>query len=134
MVDYCATKAAVLCLHEGNSASSPSESFAYGCAGLVQEVRQKHKAPNILFTSVHPGWVRTPLLEPYLQKLKTGDSAVLEPPQVADAIAGQILGCSGGQLCIPAETGWLTGVRGWPNWVQEYLRGGLSKVVLSGTE
>ncbi|KAF2443650.1 dehydrogenase/reductase SDR family member 8 precursor [Karstenula rhodostoma CBS 690.94] len=116
MVDYCATKAAVLCLHEG----------------LVQEVRQKHKAPNILFTSVHPNFVRTPLVEPYAPKL-SGQS-LLEPTEVADAIAEQVLSCAGGQIYLPTGAYRSTLVRGWPNWLQEYLRGRLAKNILSGTE
>ncbi|KAL1601555.1 hypothetical protein SLS60_006470 [Paraconiothyrium brasiliense] len=118
MVDYCATKAAVLCLHEG----------------LVQEVRHKHKAPNILFTSVHPDFVRTPLLEPYVPTLKANGRAILEASEVAGAIAEQILGCSGGQLYLPKGANRSTLVRGWPNWLQETLRGGLAKMILPGTD
>ncbi|KAL5383458.1 hypothetical protein DPSP01_005857 [Paraphaeosphaeria sporulosa] len=116
MVDYCATKAAVLCLHEG----------------LIQEVRQKHEAPNILFTSVHPNFVRTPLADPYAAKLKGVD--LLEPAEVADAIAGQVLGCAGGQIYLPSSAHRATLVRGWPNWLQELLRTRLARTMLSGTD
>ncbi|KAL5420215.1 hypothetical protein PMIN06_000210 [Paraphaeosphaeria minitans] len=116
MVDYCATKAAVLCLHEG----------------LVQEVRQKHEAPNLLFTSVHPHFVQTPLAVPYAAKL-TGVE-LLEPAEVADAIAGQVLACAGGQIYLPENACRATLVRGWPNWVQELLRGRVARTMLSGTE
>jgi all-trans-retinol dehydrogenase (NAD+) len=110
------------------------ESTTHRCTGLVQEVRHKHKAPNILFTSVHPDFVRTPLLEPYFSTLNTGGKELLEAGDVANAIAEQVLGCSGGQIYLPTGAARTTLVRGWPNWLQEALRGRLAKLILSGTE
>ncbi|KAJ4287651.1 hypothetical protein N0V90_012354 [Kalmusia sp. IMI 367209] len=121
MVDYAATKAA--------------DMFTDVRKGLTQEIRQKHKASNILLTSVHPNWVRTPLLEPYAARLRAGGQALLEPAAVANAMAEQIFRCSSGQIVVPSRAARAgTSVKGWPNWLQEAARGSLSKIVLSGTE
>lgn len=106
----------------------------YVFLGLVYETRHKHKAPNVLFTSVHPVWVQTPLLGAFDVGLKGAGTPTLEPEDVADAIAEQIVNCSSGQLCVPGRTSYLTGIRGWPNWMQEYFRGTSADVVLSCTE
>ncbi|KAF1979099.1 NAD(P)-binding protein [Bimuria novae-zelandiae CBS 107.79] len=115
MVDYTATKQASFSLHEG----------------LAVEARLKHKASNILFTSVHPIWVRTPLINPLKVTLEAAGSKFLEPAEVANAIAEQILKCSGGQLILPASLGWLTWIRGLPNWLQERVRGKFATTVLA---
>jgi all-trans-retinol dehydrogenase (NAD+) len=111
-----------------------TEPMTHESTGLAQEVRHKHKAPNVLFTSVHPDFVRTPLLEPYFSRLNAVNKELLEPAEVANAIAEQIVGCSGGQIYLPTEAAWTTLVRGWPNWLQESLRGRLAKLILPGTE
>ena len=125
MVDYAATKAAVLAFHEGNySYDRYHMELTHPLIGIAAEVRLRHKAPNILFTSVHPLWVRTPLLEPFNAGLKAAGSPILEPEQVADAISEQLARCSSGQLYVPGSASQAASIRGWPNWAQEYFRGG----------
>jgi len=103
--------------------------------GLNQELRHRHKAPNVLTTSVHPLWVRTPLIEPYMSKLREAGSTTLEPHVVADAIAKQIFDCSGGQVYVPGHFARIaSSLRAWPNWLQEVFRGDVGKMVLAGTE
>ncbi|KAF2688592.1 dehydrogenase/reductase SDR family member 8 precursor [Lentithecium fluviatile CBS 122367] len=118
MGDYCASKAAVLSFHES----------------LNQELRNKYKAPNVLTTSIHPSWIRTPLLEPFEGSLRASGSPILEPQCVVDAIAEQIFKCSGGQIFLPANTGMASSIRGFPNWLQEKLRGDLAKTVLPAAQ
>jgi all-trans-retinol dehydrogenase (NAD+) len=112
--DYSATKAAVHSFHEA----------------LNQELRYKHKAPNVLTTIVHPNWVRTPLIASFEKELRKAGQVILEPPVVADAIAGAVFGCTGGQVFLPRGMAYVSWLRGAPNWVQEGLRGGLAKITL----
>ncbi|KAF1961392.1 dehydrogenase/reductase SDR family member 8 precursor [Byssothecium circinans] len=118
MTDYCATKAAVLAFHEG----------------LNQEVQQRHHAPNILSTSIHPGWVRTPLILSFEKQLRAYGRPIMEISVVADAIVKQIFSCSGGQVFLPRDSGRIAGLRSWPNWVQETLRAGMSKSALQAAQ
>ncbi|KAJ4378651.1 hypothetical protein N0V86_005521 [Didymella sp. IMI 355093] len=113
MADYCATKAAVLAFHEA----------------LNQELRLTHSAPGVLTTSIHPSWVRTPLLAPVAQELAQRGAAIIEPADVADAVASQIFYCSGAQVFLPAAGGRSALVRGLPNWVQERVRMGLARTI-----
>ncbi|KAJ4336933.1 hypothetical protein N0V95_008482 [Ascochyta clinopodiicola] len=109
MADYTASKAAVLAFHES----------------LNQELRLAYKAPGVLTTSVHPGWVRTPLLAPVEAELKKGGAAVSEPSEVADAVVKQVLSASGGQIFVPSAGSRISLLRALPNWVQERVRGQL---------
>ncbi len=116
LVDYCASKAAVLALHEG----------------LTMELT--HRYPNghtINTTSVHPTFARTNLTagwDKYLAKQQ-----VLTPETVADAVVKHVMRGKSGQVYLP---GWLTaatGIRGWPVWVSGAVRGNLEREVRLGT-
>jgi len=113
LVDYCSTKAGVFAFHEG----------------LNQELKHRYFAPAVLTTSVHPNWVRTPLVKPWENSLKKTKSEVLTPQTVADAIVNQILSCTSGQIIIPTNLDKVSGLRGWTNWLQELVRDGTSKAV-----
>lgn len=103
-------------------------------AALKLEIRYKYpNALNVLTTSIHPNWVRTPLLAPFEDALKVAGSAVLEPQYVVDAIAKQIFKCAGGQVFLPPDVKTASALRGLPNWLQEMLRGGIAKTVLQAT-
>lgn len=134
MGDYCATKAAVLAFHEGGYFLS------YGCGNTKQlavlnvELRHKYKAPNVLTTSVHPNWVRTPLLAPFQGTLEAAGSAILEPEDVVEAIARQIFSCAGGQVILPTHLEMVSALRGFPNWLQEAVRSSLGEMVLKAVE
>ncbi|ORY10575.1 dehydrogenase/reductase SDR family member 8 precursor [Clohesyomyces aquaticus] len=117
MVDYCSSKAGVLAFHEG----------------LNQELKNHHKTTGILTSSIHPNWVRTPLISSYEKSITASGSPILEPQDVADAIVAQILSCSGGQVMLPKTAGKASALRGWPNWMQETLRDGVTKGMLPAT-
>lgn len=113
LADYTATKAAILSFHEG----------------LNQELVHHYKAPNVLTTSIHPNWVRTPLLGPVEQELKQRGSVILEPTDVADAVSAQIESCRGGQVFLPKSIAKVSLLRGVPNWLQETVRMGVTKTI-----
>lgn len=104
--DYSATKAAALAFHEA----------------LACELRHCYKAPNVLTTVVHPNFVRTPLIEDFSDHLEKSGVRMLTGEQVADPIVAQIKSRRGGQLIIPSFAKSISGIRGWPNWLQELLR------------
>jgi short-subunit dehydrogenase len=135
MVDYCSTKAAVLSFHEG----MPSLACVHGTSililvGLNQELKQSHGSPRILTTSVHPNWVNTPLLEPYLKAIRASNQPIIEPKVVADAVVKQIVDARGGQVFLPAAARDASRLRGLPNWMQESYRGIATKSILPSLE
>lgn len=71
---------------------------------------------------VHPIWVRTPLTDP-LTTRKEWKEFTLEPETVAEAIVAQLLKGESGQLILPSRFGFAGGIRGWPSWLQEVIRG-----------
>ncbi|KAG9195693.1 hypothetical protein G6011_00814 [Alternaria panax] len=113
LADYCGTKAAILSFHEA----------------LNQELKLHYNSPNVLTTSIHPNWARTPLLAPVEEELKKRNTKIIEPTAVADAVVGRIMSCSGGQVILPSSSGKLSLLRGLPNWVQESVRSGPSKLI-----
>ncbi|CAO2648488.1 Nn.00g077550.m01.CDS01 [Neocucurbitaria sp. VM-36] len=118
LADYTATKAAILAFHET----------------LAQELKHHYKAPNVLTTSIHPNWVRTPLLGPVEQELKDRGAVILEPKDVADAVVARIESCSGGQVFLPASIARISLLRGLPNWVQESVRDGVSRTIFDSAK
>lgn len=116
--DYNATKAAILSFHES----------------LSQELKHHYNAPNVLTTSIHPNWCRTPLLAPVEDELTQRGSVIIEPQAVADAVVARILGCAGGQIFLPADLSQVTALRGYPNWVQEKIRDGVTKTIYGSAE
>ncbi|KIW10140.1 hypothetical protein PV08_11101 [Exophiala spinifera] len=105
-VSYSATKAGALALHEG----------------LGSELRTRYGANKVRTTIVHPFWVRTPLTHP-LTTRKEWKEFTLEPETVAEAIVAQILKGESAQLILPSRFGFAGGIRGWPGWLQELIRG-----------
>ncbi|KAK0392512.1 hypothetical protein NLU13_2007 [Sarocladium strictum] len=104
--DYSCTKAAALAFHEG----------------LTQELKYRYNAPHVRTSVIHPSWVRTPLIEPLIETGKFTDS-VLEPETVGNAIVAQILGGKSGQVILPGVQSILAGARGFPTWLQQFIRG-----------
>lgn len=113
LADYTASKAAILSFHEA----------------LNQELKHHYDAPNVLTTSIHPNWVRTPLLAPVEEELEKRNAVVIEPSVVADTVAERVFGCTGGQVFLPGSIGRISALRGWSNWVQERIRDGVSKTI-----
>ncbi|KAI0403850.1 NAD(P)-binding protein [Xylaria palmicola] len=109
--DYSATKAAALAFHES----------------LACELKHCYKAPNVLTTVVHPNFVRTPLVESFANHLEKTGVRLLTPEHIAEPIVAQIKSRRGGQLVIPNSASGISGIRGWPTWVQELLRDTLGR-------
>ncbi|KAK6201932.1 hypothetical protein LQW54_009246 [Pestalotiopsis sp. IQ-011] len=103
IVDYCCSKAAALAFHEG----------------LTQELKHRYNAPGIRTTVVHPSWTLTPMTEVVA---KNSGNKMLEPETVASAVVNQVASGRGGQLMLPWEISYLSGLRGFPIWLQEYFR------------
>ncbi|KAF2811653.1 NAD(P)-binding protein [Mytilinidion resinicola] len=102
MADYAAAKAGALSFHE--------------------ELRALYHAPNVLTTSVHPTFAATALTASWQSTLEGNGATILKKEKIAEAVVEQVLSCKGGQLLIPGRVGWMTMLKGLPNWVQEVLR------------
>lgn len=112
ITDYAATKSGALAFHEG----------------LTQELRHRHKAPNVHTTVVHPNWVKTPLVADYVDHLERNQGKLLTADGVGGAIVKQILACRGNQLILPPALKPASAIRGFPHWMQERTRDGVSSV------
>jgi len=113
LTDYAATKAGVLALHEG----------------LNQELKHRY-GPNgrcIQTSVVHPMWARTPLIKDWESSLVAAKTFILPPEEVADKIVRQVLSGRSGQVYVPSHMSYISGIRGFPAWLQENLRDGLEK-------
>lgn len=77
-------------------------------------------------------WVETPLIAPFKEAIKAGGSQIMQPSVVADAIADRVFSCSGGQIFLPDNVARASGIRAWPNWMQEKLREAGSKLLMRG--
>lgn len=104
-VEYSATKAGALAFHEG----------------LTSEIRNMYRAPGVVTTIVHPNFVRTAMTAPYAERIERS-LKMLTIEDVTRPLLAQIFSGRGGQLVIPSHLTFLTGLRGWPNWVQEGFR------------
>jgi short-subunit dehydrogenase len=98
--------------------------------GLNQELKLHYKAPNVMTTSVHPNWVKTPLIKPYEAALRAAGQPIIEAQAVADVVVQQIVSAQGGQLFLPTSISTISLLRALPNWFQESLRATVSKAVL----
>lgn len=96
--------------------------------GLTQELRHRHKAPNVHTTVVHPNWVKTPLVADYVDHLERNQGKLLTADGVGGAIVKQILACRGNQLILPPALKPASAIRGFPHWMQERTRDGVSSV------
>ncbi|KAK2043975.1 NAD(P)-binding protein [Colletotrichum somersetense] len=103
-VDYAASKAGLLALHEG----------------ILQELKHVYKARAVRATIIHPTWVKTPLVEKELATGKLG--AHVTAHDVASAVVRQVTSGYGGQLIVPSGMGWMSMLRGFPVWFQEDFR------------
>ncbi|KAG5969449.1 hypothetical protein E4U58_001451 [Claviceps cyperi] len=104
--DYSASKASALSFHES----------------LALELKHVHKADCVLTSIAHPNFVRTPLVKDFGHQLEQGGIRMLTPEGVAGAITDQIFSRRGAQLLIPEQQALLSGIRGWPIWMQVILR------------
>lgn len=104
-IEYSATKAGALAFHEG----------------LACEIKNIYKAPGIVTTIAHPNFVRTPMTEPYAERIER-TLRMLKIEDVSRPLLAQIFSGRGGQLVMPSSLTFLSGLRGWPSWMQEGFR------------
>jgi all-trans-retinol dehydrogenase (NAD+) len=124
IVDYAATKAAVMALHEGKPPYLQYVTINLTCdsTGLGQEIKHIYKTPGVLNSVIHPSWVRTPLVSGYEDHLEKTQGRLMKPEHIGTRIVDQIISCKGGQVIIPKRLKIAAGIRGQPNWIQEFIR------------
>ncbi|KIW89823.1 uncharacterized protein Z519_09252 [Cladophialophora bantiana CBS 173.52] len=114
MIAYACSKASALAFHEG----------------LAQELRYWYNAPKVRTSIVHPSWVSTPMT----QKLQDADKgfrrSALQVETVSDAIVNQLISGSSGQIILPATLSGAALVRALPFWIQEAVRGSVTKMLI----
>ncbi|KAG5929631.1 hypothetical protein E4U42_005221 [Claviceps africana] len=104
--DYSASKAAALSFHES----------------LALELKHLYRADRVLTSVAHPNFVRTPLVRDFGHQLEQGGVRMLTPDAVSAVITDQIFRRRGAQLVVPEQQTAVTGIRGWPTWLQVLLR------------
>lgn len=104
-IEYSATKAGALAFHEG----------------LTSEIKHLYKARGIKTSVVHPNFVRTAMTAPHANRIERTQK-MMSVADISKPVLKQIFSGKGGQLILPARLDVLTGLRGWPNWIQEGLR------------
>lgn len=107
---YGATKAAALAFHET----------------LACELKTVYAAPGVVTTVVHPSFVRTPLVRDWEKILERGPG-LLTIDSVARPVLQQVFSGTGAQIVVPGSLALVRGIRGWPSWVQEIVRGRIAQ-------
>ena len=105
MVDYGASKAAALALHEG----------------LAAELATRYKAPRVRCVVVHPGHTRTPLFAGYDQRTAFV-MPQLEPETLAEAVVRKVLAGRSGHVIVPEMGAMLPSLRILPDWYAVRVR------------
>jgi all-trans-retinol dehydrogenase (NAD+) len=105
LVDYAASKAAVMALNEG----------------LQQELKHRYNAPEIKTSIIHPIYVKTPLVSSYAKSLERSKAVQIEPEMVANAILKQVDSGRSGRIVLPSWMGLLANARSWADWVQQMI-------------
>ncbi|KAI5846743.1 hypothetical protein BZA05DRAFT_135106 [Tricharina praecox] len=106
MVDYNSSKAAAHCFHEG----------------LGLELVHRYNAPKVRTTLVSQGYVKTPLFQGF-KNTNWFMLPGLETETVADAVVEKVLRHQSGHIVLPRMYNLYTGIRGWPIWYQNRVRG-----------
>ena len=70
------------------------------------------------------------MVEKYADQLTSRQGPLLTPEGIGNAVLRQIFNCQGGQLILPRHLSGVSGIRGWPNWLQERLRDSLANVTM----
>lgn len=104
-VEYSASKAGALAFHEG----------------LACEIKNLYKAPGVVTSIVHPNFVKTPMTMPHAETIERAQK-MLSVEDVTGPMLEQIFSGRGGQLVVPKHLTFMSGLRGWPSWIQEGLR------------
>jgi all-trans-retinol dehydrogenase (NAD+) len=107
--DYCATKHAVLGMHES----------------LIAELGERYKDQGghcIQASIVHPMWARTPLVGSWEKQLIASKSAMLEPKDVAAPVVEHVLRGQSGSVFVPKQMRYYTLIKGLPDWMGIKMR------------
>lgn len=82
---------------------------------------------------VHPSWIETPMTRELIDSGKFREKTT-SPDVVARIIVDQLYSGYGAQIIIPPSLGWVPSVRGFPTWVQEKFRDGITIGFLRGID
>ena len=74
-------------------------------------------------------WVRTPLVTKAGPERMKKLGNIMEVEDVGKSISNAIFSCRGGQLILPASGTFMTTLRAWPNWAQEFIRDQAAKML-----
>ena len=102
--DYCATKHAVLGMHET----------------LVTELATRYKNQGghcIQASIVHPMWAKTPLVGSWETQLVKSKTPLLGPEDVARPVVRHILDGRSGSVFVPERFRYFTILKGLPDWL-----------------
>jgi hypothetical protein len=97
--------------------------------GLTQELKHRYAAPLVKTTIIHPMFAKTGIIKGFEEPLKKAKVPLIPAEVVGDAIIKQVLSGSSGQIYVPPPMGYVSGIRGWPHWMQENMRDGVAKVM-----
>jgi len=112
LADYCATKAAVLGMHES----------------LVQELQHRYADQGghcIQASIVHPFWAQTPLIGSWEPELRKSGAPLLTAHDVASSVVRQVLDGRSGSVFVPEKMWTGTLLRILPDWFALHARGNL---------
>ncbi|TGZ84485.1 epidermal retinal dehydrogenase 2 [Ascodesmis nigricans] len=112
MVDYNSSKAAAQTFHEG----------------IAQELVLRYNAPKVRATLVTQGYIKTPLFQGFQSDSKFLLPA-LEPETLVIEIVDAILKQESRHILLPRAYNFISGIRGWPTWMQNRLRGKTGKLM-----
>ena len=62
-----------------------------------------------------------------MDRLERGGVRLLTADDIAKEVVAQIKSRRGGQLIIPKSVDVISGIRGWPTWLQEVVRDAVGK-------
>ncbi|KAF3934856.1 hypothetical protein ABW19_dt0202346 [Dactylella cylindrospora] len=116
IVDYSATKAAAISLHEG----------------LTLELRHRYDAPKVRTTLVTQGLTKTALFTGFKHRSKFLFPAQY-PESVGEGIVAQILKGEGDHLFFPKSYGFLPRLKGQPAWLQRGISEGTKDLMQNFT-
>ena len=117
--DYCASKHAVLGMHET----------------LVTELATRYKKQGghcIQASIVHPMWAKTPLVGSWETQMVKAKTPMLVPEDVARPVVKQVLDGRSGSVFVPERFRYTTIAKGLPDWVGIKSRLDLADLAVSG--
>lgn len=118
LADYCASKAAVLGMHES----------------LVQELAHRYGDRGghaVQASIVHPLWARTPLIGSWERELTLSRQPVLTAEDVARRVVAHVLAGRAGSVFIPEDKASIALMRFLPDWVAQAIRSSFHTATLT---